>query len=139
MSRAEEKALKAYPNIKIGEQHIDQSPAREVYVQGYEQAEKDFTHIEPNDDCKQAAVHYMEDCQEVDDFVRRGIDDIAERYFCKGAEWEENNLMDMAEKWLKDNAHIFGYAECTDAFDAHYIYDADKLVESFKQAMSELK
>lgn len=38
MSRAEEQALKAYPNIKIGEQHIDQSPAREVYVQGYEQA-----------------------------------------------------------------------------------------------------
>ena len=89
MSKAEEQALKAYPNIKIGEQHIDQSPAREVYVQGYEQAEKDY--------------------------------------------------MEKAEKWLKDNAHIFGYAECTDAFDAHYIYDADKLVESFKQAMSELK
>ena len=43
MSRAEEQALKAYPNIKIGEQHIDQSPAREVYVQGYEQATKDIT------------------------------------------------------------------------------------------------
>ena len=42
MSRAEELANKAYPNIKIGEQHIDQSPAREVYVQGYEQAEKDY-------------------------------------------------------------------------------------------------
>lgn len=42
MSRAEEQALKAYPNIKIGEQHIDQSPAREVYVQGYEQAIKDM-------------------------------------------------------------------------------------------------
>lgn len=42
MSKAEKQALKAYPNIKIGEQHIDQSPAREVYVQGYEQAQKDI-------------------------------------------------------------------------------------------------
>lgn len=42
MSRAEERALKAYPNIKIGEQRIDQSSAREVYVEGYKQAEKDL-------------------------------------------------------------------------------------------------
>jgi hypothetical protein len=39
---AEEKALKAYPNIKICEQRIDQSSAREVYVEGYNQAEKDY-------------------------------------------------------------------------------------------------
>lgn len=42
MTRAEEQALKAYPNIKIGEQRIDQSSAREVYVEGYNQAEKDY-------------------------------------------------------------------------------------------------
>lgn len=48
---------------------------------------QEFTHIEPSDDAKQAAIHYMEDCQEVDDFIRKGIDDIAERYFQKGAEW----------------------------------------------------
>lgn len=41
MSRAEEQALKAYPNIKIGEQRIDQSSAREVYVEGYKQAQQD--------------------------------------------------------------------------------------------------
>ena len=41
MSRAEEQALKAYPNIKIGEQRIDQSSAREVYVEGYQRAQQD--------------------------------------------------------------------------------------------------
>ena len=41
MSKAEEQALKAYPNIKIGEQRIDQSSAREVYVEGYNQALQD--------------------------------------------------------------------------------------------------
>ena len=42
MSRAEEQALKAYPNIKVGEQRLDQSSAREVYVEGYNQAEQDL-------------------------------------------------------------------------------------------------
>ena len=41
MSKAEERALKAYPNIKIGEQRLDQSSAREVYVEGYNQAQQD--------------------------------------------------------------------------------------------------
>lgn len=41
MSKAEERALKAYPNIKIGEQRLDQSSAREVYVEGYNQALQD--------------------------------------------------------------------------------------------------
>lgn len=42
MTKAEEQALKAYPNIKIGEQRIDQSSAREVYVEGYNQALQDL-------------------------------------------------------------------------------------------------
>ena len=33
--------MKAYPNIKIGEQRLDQSSAREVYVEGYNQATQD--------------------------------------------------------------------------------------------------
>ena len=41
MSKAEEQALKAYPNIKIGEQRIDQSSAREVYAEGYQRAQQD--------------------------------------------------------------------------------------------------
>ena len=61
------------------------------------------------------------------------VKDVA-RHFYKQA---DKDLMEKAVEWLKDNARIFGYAECTDAFDAHYIYDADRLVESFKQAMSE--
>lgn len=67
------------------------------YQMGYRAGVRDgkelsFTHIEPNDDAKQAAVHYMEDCQEVDDFIRKKIDDIAERYFCKGAEWRGQKI-----------------------------------------------
>jgi len=42
MSKAEEQALKAYPNIKIGEQRLDQSSAREVYVEGYNQSQQDL-------------------------------------------------------------------------------------------------
>jgi len=42
MDKAEERALKAYPNIKIGEQRLDQSSAREVYVEGYNQAQQDL-------------------------------------------------------------------------------------------------
>ena len=42
MSKAEERALKAYPNIKIGEQRLDQSSAREVYVEGYNQSHQDL-------------------------------------------------------------------------------------------------
>lgn len=42
MTRAEEQALKAYPNIKIGEQELDQSSVRDVYMQGYEQAKNDL-------------------------------------------------------------------------------------------------
>ena len=68
-------------------------------------------------------------------FVTTHIDvlKVAEHFY----EQAEKDFMEKAVKWLKDNAHIFGYAECTDAFDAHYIYDADKLVENFKKAMSE--
>ena len=53
MTRAEEQALKAYPNINIGEQHIDQSPAREVYVQGYEQAISDISTLVIGEKMKQ--------------------------------------------------------------------------------------
>ena len=42
MSKAEEQALKVYPNIKIGEQRLDQSSAREVYVEGYNQSHQDL-------------------------------------------------------------------------------------------------
>lgn len=95
--RTEEAALKAYPNIKQpvwGKSYPNtlfvRHTERNAFIKGYEQAEKDlpFTHIEPTDDEKMAAVHYMEDCQEVDDFVRRGIDGIAERYFVAGVKWE---------------------------------------------------
>lgn len=124
MSRAEDKALKAYPD----ERFIDEDYAemcRSFYIEGYKQAEEDFTHIEDADDSKQAAVHYMEDCQEVDDFVRRGIDEIAERYFCKGAEWCKKDLIEKAVIWLKTHTYTFETPEMVTLF-----------IELFKEAMT---
>lgn len=57
------------------------------------QKEREFTHIEPTDNGYQAAIHYMKDCQEVDDFARRGIMWIAERYFIQGAKWREKQYL----------------------------------------------
>ena len=57
------------------------------------QKEREFTHIEPTDNGYQAAIHYMEDCQDVDDFARRGIMWIAERYFIQGAKWREKQYL----------------------------------------------
>lgn len=77
--------------------------------------DKEFTHIEPTDTCKQAAVHYMEDCQEVDDFVRRGIDEIAERYFCKGYEQAEKNIAEHIKlAYGKVSMNPF---DCSEAFE----------------------
>lgn len=57
------------------------------------QKEREVTHIEPTDNGYQAAIHYMQDCQEVDDFARRGIMWIAERYFIQGAKWREKQYL----------------------------------------------
>ena len=127
MNRAEEKALKAYPVILTDDYaKVDTNRfERQAYKEGYKQAEEDFTHIEGADDSKQAAVHYMEDCQEVDDFVRRGIDEIAERYFCKGSEWCKKELIEKAVIWLKTHTYTFETPEMVTLF-----------IELFEKAMT---
>lgn len=71
--------------------HIDPLKIAKHFAQW--QKEREFTHIEPTDDGYQAAIHYMQDCQEVDDFARRGIMWIAERYFIQGAKWREKQYL----------------------------------------------
>ena len=71
--------------------HIDPLKIAKHFAQW--QKEQEFTRIEPTDDGYQAAIHYMEDCQEVDDFARRGIKWIAERYFIQGAKWREKQYL----------------------------------------------
>ena len=80
--------------------HNDTAPGERIAACRYDfkagaqwQKEREFTHIEPTDNGYQAAIHYMEDCQDVDDFTRRGIMWIAERYFIQGAKWREKQYL----------------------------------------------
>lgn len=52
-------------------------------------------------------------------------------------EQSQKDFMAKAEKWLSQNARDFGRAECADKIGFIYKYDIEKLVDSFKQAMSE--
>ena len=52
-----------------------------------------FTHHEPDEALVEAVNHQMEDDGNVDDFVRRGIDDIVLKYAELGAAWKENKMM----------------------------------------------
>jgi len=72
---------------------IDDIASKYAQLGAQWQKEREFTHIEPTDDRYQAAIHYMQDCQEVDDFARRGIMWIAERYFIQGAKWREKQYL----------------------------------------------
>ena len=52
-----------------------------------------FTHHEPDESLKQAVLHQMEDDGDVDDFVRRGLDEIVLKYAQLGAEWGRKQVL----------------------------------------------
>lgn len=54
-----------------------------------EQEPAEFTHHEIDESLQDAVTHQMEDDGDVDDFVRRGIDDIALKYAELGAKWQK--------------------------------------------------
>lgn len=64
MSKAEEKAEEYEKGLDYF--HLVNDWPSIAYKAGYEQAEKDlaYTHIKSIDNAEQAAVHYMEDCEE---------------------------------------------------------------------------
>jgi len=52
-----------------------------------------FTHHKPDESLVEAVKHQMEDDGNVDDFVRRGIDDIVIQYSELGSQWKEKQMM----------------------------------------------
>lgn len=74
--------------LKVGESaYFD--PNTEMWFIKEEQKPVEFTHHETNESLKDAVTHQMEDDGDVDDFVRRGIDDIALKYAELGAKWQK--------------------------------------------------
>ena len=64
--------------------------SREQYIAWLEkQKEQKFTHHQIDESLQDAVTHQMEDDGDVDDFVRKGIDDIALKYAELGARWQK--------------------------------------------------
>lgn len=57
--------------------------------------ELEFTHHEAEESLAEAVTHQMEDDGDVDDYVRRGIDDIALKYAELGAQWQKDRDRDV--------------------------------------------
>jgi len=69
-----------------GQKEKDDSLA---WLERQKEQPKEFTHHEVNESLIDAVTHQMEDDGNVDDFVRRGIDDIALKYAELGAKWQK--------------------------------------------------
>ena len=51
--------------------------------------EKIFTHHEADESLQEAVTHQMEDDQVVDDYVRKGLDEVCLKYAELGADWQK--------------------------------------------------
>ena len=83
MTRAEEAALKAYPQKDDKFYEV----VRECYVEGYEQAEKDLAQ-EPSKGLEEAAAHYERDNRQS---ILSSVDIVDA--FKAGAEWQKHRAM----------------------------------------------
>ena len=68
------------------------------YSDQKEQKPVEFTHHETNESLKDAVTHQMEDDGDVDDFVRRGIDDIALKYAELGVRWQKEQKPEWSDE-----------------------------------------
>ena len=55
-------------------------------------AEHTFTHHETDESLQEAVTHQMEDDQTIDDYVRKGLDEVCLRYAELGAKWGAEHL-----------------------------------------------
>lgn len=69
--------------------------------------EQDFTHHETNESLQEAVTHQMEDEQVIDDYVRRGLDDIVLKYAQLGAKWQREQLRDLCYQCEKNYDNVF--------------------------------
>lgn len=65
---------------------------RDAFACFEKQKEQQFTHHEVDESLRDAVTHQMEDDGDVDDFIRKGIDDIALKYAELGAKWQKEQL-----------------------------------------------
>ena len=100
------------------QEHIcDSAQYEEGFKTGLEiglrkQKEQSFTHHETNESLEEAVTHQMEDDGDVDDFVRRGIDDIALKYAELGVRWQKEQK---SAEWSKNDTVFLN--EITDFFE----------------------
>ena len=87
------------------------------------QKEQSFTHHEIDESLRDAVMHQMEDDGDVDDFVRRGMDNIVLKYAELGARWQKDKMVkfgyDREQKYKIACWKSLG--ECSDIPDGHYV------------------
>lgn len=64
-------------------------------------AEHTFTHHETDESLQEAVTHQMEDDQTIDDYVRKGLDEVCLRYAELGAKWGAEHR-DRFLNWIRD-------------------------------------
>lgn len=77
--------------------------------------EQDFTHHEADDSLQEAVTHQMEDEQVIDDYVRRGLDDVVLKYAQLGAKWQKEQDKETIEL-AEDHAMLAGMVKAEEQF-----------------------
>ena len=90
--------------VFIEEKNIEQVIKKFLSESAKFQKKQTFTHHEIDESLQDAVTHQMEDDGDVDDFVRRGIDDIVLKYAEIGAKWQKEqkpaDLLDELKHYL---------------------------------------
>lgn len=92
MTRAEEKALEAYPHF-TAENMDDVIRARKFFAKGYEQAEKDLNK-KPSEDLDEAAGLYLDSHKPLTRYNWGDLQDA----FIAGAEWQYHQMTKSTER-----------------------------------------
>lgn len=104
---------------------LTQARKSEIYAYLEKQKEQKFTHHEIDESLQSAVAHQMEDDGDVDDFVRRGIDDIVLKYAELGARWQkEQKPAEWSEEDKEMLAQVF---ESIRYADDHYKFDGKEV------------
>ena len=75
------------PGACSSTENLRHNTARKI-AEALWQKEQDFTHHEADESLQEAVTHQMEDEQVIDDYVRRGLDDVVLKYAQLGTKWQ---------------------------------------------------
>lgn len=70
-------------------------------------ADHTFTHHETDESLQEAVTHQMEDDQTIDDYVRKGLDEVCLRYAELGANWQKEQDHDACYQCEKNYDNVF--------------------------------